>query len=73
MELERVVSAVNLRVQDIQPNESADLILLQELSRAGISENELGEAWEDSSGGWRWPTARLIQYPSGRLACFKEG
>ena len=70
MHLEQVVTRVNLRVMDIQPNETADLILIQELAAAGILEVELGEAYENDCGGWTWPTPRLIQYPTGRLACF---
>ncbi len=65
--LESVVDAVNLRVCDLQPNESADLVLIQELARAGIDEVELGSAYE-TADGWAWPSAHLIQYGgSGRL------
>ena len=70
MQLEQVVTRVNLRVMDVECNESADIILIQELDRAGIDQSELGEAWEDDDGGWRWPTAKLIQYPDGRLHQF---
>ena len=70
MHLEKVIERVNLRVQDIQPLETFDLILLQELDRAGIDQIELGEAWYDDDGGYRWPTPRLIQYPDGHLRQF---
>ena len=66
--LESVVDRVNLRVLDLQPSETADLVLIQELDRAGISDCELGEAYE-TADGWAWPSAGLIQYGgSGRLA-----
>ena len=68
--LESVVDAVNLIVLDLQPDESADLVLIQELDRAGISESELGEAYE-TLDGWAWTTPGLIQYGSGRLAIVK--
>ena len=68
--LESVVDRVNLRVLDLPPDETADLVLIQELDRAGISEVELGEAWE-TADGWSWPTSGLIQYGSGRLALVK--
>ena len=66
--LESVVDRVNLRVLDLQPDESADLILIQELSAHGIDEVELGSAYE-TADGWAWPYCGLIQYGgSGRLA-----
>ena len=66
--LESVVDRVNIRVIDLQPSETADLILIQELSRAGIDQVELGSAYE-TADGWAWPTPGLIQYGgSGRLA-----
>jgi hypothetical protein len=66
--LESVVDAVNLRVLDLQPSETADLILIQELAAAGIDEVELGEGFE-TDDGWAWPYCGLIQYGgSGRLA-----
>ena len=66
--LESVVDRVNLRVMDLPPNETADIILIQELAAAGIDEVELGSAYE-TADGWAWPSAGLIQYGgSGRLA-----
>ena len=44
--LECVVTAVNLRVMDLQPSETADLVLIQELARSGIDQVELGEGFE---------------------------
>ena len=67
--LESVVDAVNLRVQDLPPDETADLVLLQELRRAGIDEVELGKGYEMPDEGWWWSYVGLRQYGgSGRLA-----
>jgi hypothetical protein len=66
--LESVVDAVNLRVLDLPPNETADLVLIQELDRAGIDQVELGSAYE-TADGWAWPYCGMVQYGgSGRLA-----
>ena len=67
--LQAVVTAVNLRIMDLQPSETPDLILCQELARAGIDEVELGTGYEMTDEGWWWSYVGLRQYGgSGRLA-----
>lgn len=71
--LKCVVDRVNLRVMDLQPSETADLILIQELHRAGIDEVELGTGYEMPDEGWWWSYVGLRQYGgSGRLALITE-
>ena len=70
--LESVVDRVNLRVIDLQPSETADLILIQELDRAGIDQVELGEGFYDDDDDCRWTYVGLTQYAStGRLSLVK--
>ena len=71
--LESVVDAVNLRVLDLQPNETADLVLIQELNRAGIDQEELGMGfYDDDTDDCRWTYVGLTQYAStGRLSLVK--
>lgn len=69
--LQSVVSRVNLRLEDLPPDLTADLILLQELDRAGVDQVELGDAYE-TEDGWAWPSCGLLQYGSGRLTLLSQ-